>query len=450
MDTPRAEEHWLYGSGREMTRSSLQFLTDLARSKGGFVRFRILNRRLVAVADPECAHRLLVSGVEHYDRSFHSRNLGIIVGDGLLSSEGAKWKKNRRQLQPQFRPDAMERLVPAVNRAVEKLLGDWENARLQNKKVAVLTDMRRLTLSAITRILFSADISTEDAAKVDAAIRNGEVKIRKRNTSLVQFPVWMPTPNNRSLAWSRAILDEFIERQIAIRRDGPRPELPDMFDALIEARDPDTGDGLTHQELVDQCKTLLVAGYETTGLGLTWTLYLLARHPEAAAKMSEEADRVLEGRAPAWQDLPKLTYTGQIIHESLRLYPPVYAMGRVCIKDDDVQGHTVRKGWVLIVSTFAMQRSSIWGEDFDTFRPERFAPGLVWPRKAYLPFGSGRHVCLGNAFATTEMMIAVTRICQRYRLQPADERDVEARGEIGLVPEREIELGLVPRESPVI
>jgi enediyne biosynthesis protein E7 len=430
-----------------MTRSSLSFLTELGRSSGGVVRFRILNRRFVAVADPECAHRILVSGVDHYDRSFHSKNLGIIVGDGLLSSEGAKWKKNRSQLQPQFRPDAMERLVPAVTRAVDQLLKHWEAARLEGRSLPVVTDMRRLTLSAMARILFSIDISPEDAAQVDAAIRNGEVRLRKRNTALVQFPVWMPTANNRSLARSRAVLDEFIERQIVMRTEGLRPELPDMFEALLEARDPDTGEGLTHQELVDQCKTILVAGYETTGLGLTWTLYLLARHPDVASRMCEEADQVLKGLPPAWRDLPKLTYAAQVIHESLRLYPPVYAIGRECIKDDEMQGHIVRKGWVLLISTFGMQRSNIWGEDFETFRPERFAPGCVWPRQAFLPFGSGRHVCLGNAFAVTEMMISVTIICQRYRLQPVDDRIVEPRGEIGLVPEREIELRLVPRES---
>ena len=447
MQTPRAKEHWLFGSGREMSRSSLGFLTELGRASGGFVRFRILNRRFVAVADPECAHRILVSGVEHYDRSYHAKNLGIIIGDGLLSSDGEKWKKNRRQLQPQFRPDGMERLVPAVTRAVERLLKEWEAARVEGKTVPALTNMRRLTISAMARIVFSIDIAAEDAANVDGAIRNAAVKLRRRNTSLVQWPVWMPTPNNRSLAASREVLDEFVERQIAIRTKGPRPELPDMFDALLDARDPDTGEGLTYQDLVDQCKTLLVAGYETTGLALTWTLYLLARHPDAAAKMGEEADRVLQGMPPKWQDLPKLSYTAQVIHESLRLYPPVYAIGRECIKDDEVMGHRVRKGWVLIISTFGMQRSSVWGEDFEAFRPERFAPGSAWPRKAFLPFGSGRHICLGNAFAMTEMMIAVTRICQQYRLEPADERIVEPRGEIALMPEREIELRIARRET---
>jgi cytochrome P450 len=196
---------------------------------------------------------------------------------------------------------------------------------------------------------------------------------------------------------------------------------------------------------VDQTKTLLLAGYETTALGLAWALYLLSRNAEAAARWHEEVDGVLLGRLPSSADLRKLPWTAQIAHETLRLYPPLYTTARQCTEDDEIGGHAIRKGCAVLISIYGIHRSSVWGETPEAFLPERFAPAAGWPKRAFLPFSNGKHICLGNNFAMTEMIVVLAMIGQRYRLQQADDRPIEARGMIGLVPEREIELKLTPR-----
>jgi cytochrome P450 len=241
----------------------------------------------------------------------------------------------------------------------------------------------------------------------------------------------------------RQILDSYIERHLAARSEGFTGN--DILDALMHVRDPDTGEGLSHEALVDETKTLFAAGMDTTATALAWTLYLLASHPEAAARWYEEVDRVVGSSAIEWSHLEKLQWLEQVVNESMRVYPPVYLVPRECIEDDEWDGRKIPRGSLMLISVFGLHRSeSLWPQA-EAFRPERFDPDRDWPKNAFMPFGMGKHICIGMSFAMTEMKVILAMIAQRYRLEYAESETVREVARITLTPSREVRVRLTPR-----
>jgi cytochrome P450 len=321
----------------------------------------------------------------------------------------------------------------------------WEAAAKTGDTVPVVAEMQRLSLSVIGRALLSTQVDAEDAARFGRAVRDSLRLARQRNTSWLKLPLWLPSRANRRLRETRRILDHYLAPRLEARASGAAPPSGDILDALLKARDPETSEPLPRQALLDETKTLFVAGFETTATALAWALYLLARHPEAAARWHAEVGQVLNGRPPAWEDLERLTWTGQVIRETLRLCPPVYSLGRQCVAEDELGGRTIRRGSLLLISVYGIHRAEEWWPDPHAFRPERFGPGETWPEHAFLPFATGKHLCIGASFAMTEMAVALALIGQRFRLALADDREVGESAQITLVPAREIPLRLAPR-----
>jgi len=439
---PQPKPHWLSGDAAAFRQAPHTFVADLS-ARGGIAPFRIFHRNCVAVSAPEYVHHVLVVERDRYQRSFHMRNLGIISGPGLLSTDGDFWWKRRRQIQPSFRLDAMKRLVPAVCGVLGRLFEQWESRPA--RELSVIRDMHRLTMSAMGQMLISADIADHDVAAVGNALHTGLHLIRRRNSSVFAAPLWLPTPANRRLSACRNVIDDFARQHVTLRLQHPNPDLPDILNALIEAADPETGEHLSPEAIIDETRTLFLAGYETTSNALCWALYLIARHPRIAAIWRAELDAVLDGRPPGWDDLPRLAYTAHIVHETLRLYPPVYNIARECVADDNLGGLRLARGSLVVISIWGLHRAGDWGSDPESFRPERFASGRPWPKNAFLPFASGKHVCIGNHFALTEMMVAFAMLGQRYRFEPADPEPVNETAQITLVPSREFRLRIAPR-----
>jgi cytochrome P450 len=420
-----------------------RFPAELGWKHGGLARFRVLHRAFLAVTHPDYAAHILITRHERYARSFHYRNQQVFVGKGLISTDGEGWLKRRRQVLPAFRPEQLRRIVPTTCTATAALLDRWEQERRRALPVPVVADMRRLTMAVIGRALLSADLEDAQAAQFGQAVADALWLIRERNTSVVRAPLAIPTRHNRRLHETRAILDRYVNRHLAQRRDSP--DLPDILGRLCQAHDPDTGERLTHQELLDETKTLFVAGFETTATALAWTLYLLARHPTAAERWHEEIEHVLHGSPPTWEDLDKLTWTAQVINESLRLYPPVYNLARECIADDEVDGRAVPRGTVAVISIYGIHRGAAWWNDAHVFRPERFDASRDWPRHAFLPFGAGKHLCMGAGFSLVEIKLILAMIGQRYRLKLARDAEVGETARITLAPAGEVLVALKPR-----
>lgn len=440
---PEEPGHWLLGSAREIARAPHRFMLETAARHGGIAQFRLLRRPVVVISDPELAQQVLVTRWEHYERGAQNRNLGILGGDGLLSTEGPVWLKRRRQIQPAFRRERFEQLVPVVSDCVRRMLDDWERQRAAGRPVALGAEMLRLAMSAMGRMLLSIEIPRETGDRIGVILRDGLLLLRRRNTSPWPPPLWLPTPSNRRLLQYRQELASFVEEHLRARELSPAPANPDLLNALLDVRDPETGKRLSHEEVADETKTLFLAGFETTATALTWALYLLARHPAEAALLHREVDTVLTGRAPTWNDLPKLPYTAQVLHEAMRLYPPVYAVARRCMADDELGGYRIPQATPVLISIYGVHRAPVWGDDAENFRPARFAPGVEWPKRAYIPFAAGRHLCIGNDFAAVEMTVALAAIAQRYRFTVTETVGESAR--ITLVPDREIDLRLEPR-----
>jgi cytochrome P450 len=441
-----APGRWILAGARRRSGQLHVDLANLARQNGGIAEFQLWHRRLVAVTDPNYAHEILVTHRARYLRGADNRSLRILTGDGLLATENGHWQDRRRRVQPCFRPNQVEDLVPALCETVQGMLGDWETWRLAQQPIRLLAEMQNLAILAIARTLFSARPARREALRLAAAVRSGFRMVMRRSASLFAPPLWLPFSSCRALRESRAVLDEFVRTRLDARLAGSDPGSADTLAALLTSHDPNTYATLPREALLDELRSLIVAGFETTAAGLFWSLYLLARHPEVAAKWHEELDRVLDGRFPTAQDLPRLPYTSQVVHEALRLYPPIHTLARECVEEDEVDGYRMPRGVTVLISVYGIQRGAAWGPDPDAFRPERFA-AADWPRRAFLPFANGRHLCLGNHFALAEMMTTLALIGQRYRLELADDRPLDALAEISLVPSREMPVLLHPRRT---
>jgi len=435
---------WVFAGARRRSGQLHQSLADLARHNGGIAEFRLWHRRLVAITDPSYAHQILVTHRTRYLRGADNRNLRLLTGDGLLASENEHWLGRRRQIQPCFRDNHTKDLVAAVCETVQGMLSAWEDHRLARRPVRLLGEMQNLAILTVARMLFSDRPTRLEALRLAAAVRAGFRMVMQRSASLFAPPLCLPFPSCRSLRKSRAVLDHFVRTRVDARLAGNDAGSGDTLEALLATEDPNTRAPLACEGLLDELKSLVVAGFETTAAGLFWSLYLLARHPDAAVKWHEELDRVLDGRVPTTQDLPRLAYTSHVVHEALRLYPPIHTLARECVEDDEVDGYRVPRGVTVLISVYGIHRGADWGPDPDAFRPERFA-AADWPKRAYLPFANGRHLCLGNHFALAEMITSLALIGQRYRLELADHRPLDALAEISLVPSREIPILLHPR-----
>jgi len=270
----------------------------------------------------------------------------------------------------------------------------------------------------VAKTLFDADVADESYAIGQASnVLMEYFGARLGSVVLQLLPNWLPTPAN--LRTRRAIrrLDEVVYRMIAARRQSDE-DRGDLLSILLHAQDADDGSRMTNQQVRDEVMTLFMSGHETTAVALSWTWYLLARHPDVDARLAEELRTVMGDRAPAASDLPELRYTEMVVNESLRLYPPAYALGRQAARPTEVAGHAVAPGAIVILPTWVVHRDRRWFEEPEAFRPERWADDLAHrlPRFAYFPFGGGPRQCIGHGFAMMEAILLLATIAERFRL----------------------------------
>ena len=437
---PVERGHFVLGSARQLAREPHRFIKDVALRHDGICAFRALHRRIVAVADPELAHELLVTKWQRFTRTQQSLNIGII-GRGLLALSGDEWLERRRLAQTAFTKGVLGGVAKASAEATKSLCTSWDAEQAQNGSVDLESGTLRLSMAVIARMLLSSEITGATADQVGQTLRRGLHLILKRNTAIWSPPMWLPTPGNRALLEVRRELTAFISDSLSQHRE-EAGESTDLLSTLKAARDPRTDKALSAEALLEETKTLFFAGYETAATSLTWALYLIARTPEVARAAQGELDRVLCGRTPSLDDLPSLPYIRAIIQETMRVYPPVYALPRIAVGDDELGGYPIPRGTVVIASIAGVHASPVWGEDRDRFRPERFLSG-GWPRRAFMPYGAGRHLCIGSDFANVEMAIVLAMILQRYSLQTSTV--VEAKARVTQVPDRPVKLCLTRR-----
>jgi len=378
------------------------------------------------VADPEGVKRVMLDNVANYPKTaLERRFFSAVFGDGLLSSDGEVWRAHRRAMAPSFSPASVAAYVPGMAEETNALQAQWDRAPAA-EPIDIARDMTNLTLRIIARTMFSVD-GASLAAVMERSVAGASATLRPGLGDFI--PV---IDKLRAYALRRRIGVVFAELDTAMARLIAERERTgggdDLLTKLIAARDAETGIGMTAQEVRDQVLTIFVAGHETTAAAMAWIWYLLSQHSWAEAKLHAELDAVLGGRAPTSEDLPKLVYTRMVIEEAMRLYPPAPGIStRVALKADEVCGVTIPKGGYVVVAPWVTHRHRrVWGRP-ERFDPERFSKTASEgrPRFAYIPFGAGPRVCIGASLATTELLIILSVLAQRYRLALAPGHQVE-------------------------
>lgn len=367
--------------------------------------------RFYQVADPDLAHEILVKRTDEFHKGIIKEVLHPFLGEGLLTSEGDFWKRQRKLAQPAFHARRIASYAGVMVEHTHRLLNEWHSGETR----WIDRDMMKLTLGIVSKTLFDTDVSAE-ADRVGVLMNDILDATNERLTAVIRLPDGIPTPRRMQVKRITAELDGIIQRIVDERRRSGEDK-GDLLSMLLSALDDD-GSGMSDKQLRDELMTLFLAGHETTANTLIWSLVLLAQHPQALAALRAEIDTVLGSRDATFEDLPNLPYSDQVIKETLRLYPTAPGVSRSPIHDLQLGGYTVPKNAFMQISIYAMHHSSRYWQEPEAFRPERFAPEAEKqiPHYAYLPFGGGPRVCIGNQFAMMEARLALITLMQHADL----------------------------------
>jgi cytochrome P450 len=424
------------------------------RAHGDVVRYKFGPITAHLVLHPDAVKHVLQENNANYEKGRGTKRLRLLLGDGLLTSEGELWRRQRKLAQPSFHPKRVAALVRTMVDATEAMLAEWKPRAVRGEALDVAGEMMRLTLDIVARTLFGADLKGE-AARVYDALTTSLDFANRRLMSPVQIPMALPLPGNLQFKRAKKTLDDVVFAIVDARRRsareaerGERGEPThgsDLLAMLMDARDEETGQAMTDQQLRDEIMTIVLAGHETTAAALAWTWMLLSREPVVWRKLRAEVESVLGERSLTADDLPKLKYTRMVIEEGMRLYPPAWMFGRRALKEDVVGGFRIPADSLVLVSPFFTHRHPDLWPNPEGFDPERFGPDEVAkrPKHAYLPFGGGPRICIGNGFAMAEAQAILATVTQRYRVEVLT-RDVPLDPKITLRPSGRMQAGLRP------
>lgn len=492
---PRLRARWPGAFAAAIVRSPLGFVQQAAaaaeRAGADLVRVRAAGRTIVVVAHPDLAREVLVTQQRRFGRGYAHRGLRLFLGDGLLTSEDPLHRRQRRLVQPAFHRERIAGYARAMSAAAERWHARWARLAAAGAGGAeggagpgevaldVAAEMNALTLGIAGETLFGARV---EGAAADIA---GAVTAALGVAPLAFLPfgrlaLASPLPAARRFRDARARVDRVVLGMIADRRRaraaGADAEPDDLLAMLLDATDPEEGGAaMDDAQLRDEVVTLFLAGHETTASALAWTWHLLAGHPAAQARLHAELDAVLSApnaavpnaqqpnglapdepgphgrapRTPTFDDLPRLPYARMVVSEAMRLFPPAYAIGRLCLEPTTVGGCRIERGWGVLTSPWlAHHDARVWPEP-ERFLPERWAADdAARPRAAYFPFGGGSRLCIGEQFAWTEMTLVLAALARRWAVRPVPGHVVRARGAVTLRPANGVRVVLTPRAAP--
>jgi cytochrome P450 len=420
---PPGPFYWTpFEAGIVMRRDPLAFVTALAREYGDVVCLRMGPLRIYLLHHPDGVKHVLQDNNQNYVKGPVIARVKVLIGEGLFTSEGDFWRRQRRLAQPGFHRERIAGFADTMVRRTAERLARWEPAAHRGEPIDVGGEMNALTLTIVGETLFSRDLSGE-AAAAGQALRVALETTAHRAMSWVVSPIWWPSARNRAFQRAVGTLDQVVY-DIIDGRERTRAAGDDLLGMLMSARDEETGEGMSRRQLRDEVMTFLLAGHETTAVALAWTWDLLARHPEIAEQARAETIGVLGDRLPTLADLPQLPLARMVVEEAMRLYPPVWGIGRQTIAADEIAGYDIPANSLVNLSPWVTHRHPAIWDDPDRFDPERFRPGRERsrPRFAYFPFSGGPRLCIGEAFALMEAQLIVAMMLQRYRLTLVDLR----------------------------
>ncbi|WP_187143148.1 cytochrome P450 [Terriglobus albidus] len=421
------------GSAIPLSRDALSLFTTSLQDADR-VRMRVFGRTVLLLSHPQDIEEVLVRRRDEYGRSAEILKLQPIFGKGLLASDGDLWRKQRSLLQPNFGHAALKEYAAQMHKTIARLMGTWNDDAVLDVHPA----MMQYTREVICAVLFGDPVAGEQQQLGEAVTTVfGDLR-----SEILYLPLWRRLPFKRSRSWNQAVavLDRSIRTAIGQRRNLP-PSGSDLLDLLMHAS---TADGYTmsDEQLRDEILTFFLAGHETAALGLTWALHLLAQHPAVQQKVTEEVTALLNDGGSLAESFTKLPWTTAVVKEALRLYPPVWSMGRRAVANTELESAPVENGTDIWICVYRLHRDPRWYPDPHTFEPERWIDAPPPRSFTYLPFGIGPRVCIGQHFAMMESIIGLAAILSRFRVEATAKAAPEFSAWITLRPKTPIRLRL--------
>lgn len=401
------------------------YLHGLRKEYGDLVYFKVGGRHMYSVCDAEMTRQVLVVQHRNFTKSRGLELVGkVLLGQGLLTSEGEVHRRQRKMMQPAFHGQAITGYGQIMVDYTREMCARWQDGEVYD----MADEMMHVTMNIVGKCLFDADVRTE-AADIGHALDDAMQLFGHVANPLAPLMLKLPLPQTKRMMSARGRINKTIDRIIEVRKADPVKH-DDLLQMLLDAVDEEDGSKMSMQQVRDEVVTLFLAGHETTANALTWTLYLLAEHPGVRERMHAEVDAVLGDRPAAVGDMRGLVYTRQVFAESMRLFPPAHTFGRKNIEPFELGGYTIPAGSTLVFSPYAIHRHERYWPEPDRFDPDRWAPGATpadRPKHAYIPFGGGPRTCIGEPFAWMEGVLILASIAQQWQadLEPGHVVDQE-------------------------
>lgn len=425
----------LVAYSRRMRSAPTERIRERFEQYGDIYCAPFLGRDVFVLRHPDHLQEVLVTQASKFEKpseGITARQLSLLLGQGLLNSNGELWRRQRRLIQPAFRRERLEEYAELISEHTEQMLDGWQDGT----SLDVSGEMMELTLRIVSKALFNHRV-TDETDRVASAMR-----VLRQSFGGIQalLPAWLPLPSRARTLKALADMDAIIYELIDAPRDGRGRDLLSTLAAAFGAEGGHRDE--QQKQLRDELVTLFIAGHETTSHALSWTWHLLSTHPEVEQTLHAELAHVLGGRAPRWSDLEHLPYAEQVLSESMRLYPPAYVLARVANADAVVGGYTIPRGADVVMWTYLTHHDARWFPDPERFDPERFSATnrRAIPQCAYVPFGAGTRTCIGKQFALMEALLILTRTAQRFRLAAVPGARVERDMSVTLAPKHGLTL----------
>jgi cytochrome P450 len=441
---PRASETMTFFGRLAMMRENVLGTWGQPAYEEDILQGRFFGHSSFILNTPDAIKHVLVDNYENYTRTPAGfRVLRPVLGEGLLIAEGRAWKHQRRTLAPAFTPRAVATLVPHMVAATDETIAKLKET--SGAPVDLREAMQRMTLEIAGRTMFSFEMSRHGPALRDFVMEYG-ARLARPHFLDIMLPAGWPSPQDFARArfrkrWTSFVAMLMAERRAAGKHEGAPPS--DLFDLMGAARDPETGDAFTDEQLGDQVATMILAGHETTATALFWSLYLLALDPASQDQLAAE---VRGASVNGTLDIERLKFTRAVVDESMRLYPPAFLIARAAAGPDTIAGRPVKKKDVILIAPWLLHRHEKLWRDPNAFIPSRFMPGAPPPdRFAYLPFGVGARVCIGAHFALVEATLALAKMIGAFRIELLDKEPVIPVGVVTTQPDRSPMFRITPR-----
>jgi enediyne biosynthesis protein E7 len=414
------------------TDDSLERMTELFAQLGDIYRVYAPGRKsyTYVINHPDDVKRVLVANHRNYTKGIGLDRVKILLGNGIMTSEGELWTRQRYMMQPFFHRRVITEFAQVIAAANDRFLGRWDELYRRGESVNVTDEMSELTLDIVLRSIFGRDLE-----RLSHELGGNPFEVVTREPA-----------RNLQFAYKFRSLTKLVADLIRRRRASAEEHL-DYVAMLMSARDKETGSAMSDRQLIDEIMTLVVAGHETTASGLNWTWYLLSEHPEADAQLAAELRAAPELPAPSLAQVEALPCAQQVVSEALRLYPPGWLLSRRAITPDVLAGYEIPAGSDVLLSPYLLHRHPRYWKDPDAFRPERFAPdhAAERPRFAYMPFAAGPRHCIGETFALYEMLVHLYKIARRYRLTRVSSEPITLEAQINLRTRKPLHMRLETR-----